>query len=263
MELNQQKKGVRNVAMRTSSIKKAAFAARVAGSQNVNKEVARVHEHDDEIEEVKVKQTTRKGYAMNFIADVSPHIKEIELKVEPIIIRVNKFDEDSSKEFIEQMSRAQNTGQSVIPVVIDSYGGQVYSLMSMIGAIRSSKIPVATVIEGKAMSCGALLFSFGAEGMRFMDPDATLMIHDVSTGAIGKIEEVKADAKEAERLNKKVYEMMARNCGKPSDYFLKLVHERGHADWYLDAQDAKNHNLANELRLPTLTCKVELRYILD
>ena len=265
MELNQQKKGVRSVVTRTSSIKKGVFAARVAGSQNVNKKVARSHEHDDEIEEVKVrlKQTTRKGYPMNFIADVSPHIKEIELKVEPIIIRVIKFDEDSAKEFIEQMSRAQNTGQSVIPVVIDSYGGQVYSLMSMIGAIRASRIPVATVIEGKSMSCGALLFSFGAEGMRFMDPDATLMIHDVSSGAIGKIEEVKADAKEAERLNKKVYEMMARNCGKQPDYFLKLVHEKGHADWYLDAQDAKSHNLANELRLPTLTCKVELKYILD
>jgi ATP-dependent Clp protease protease subunit len=200
---------------------------------------------------------------MNIITRVSPLIKECELRAPPIIIRVNKFDEDSAKEFNQHMSIAQCTGQNVIPVVIDSYGGQVYSLMSMIGAIRSSKIPVATVVEGKAMSCGALLFSFGAEGMRYMDPDATLMIHDVSTGAIGKIEEVKADAKEGERLNKKVYEMMARNCGKPADYFLKLVHDRGHADWYLEAQEAKTHNLANELRIPTLTCKVDLKYILD
>jgi ATP-dependent Clp protease protease subunit len=113
------------------------------------------------------------------------------------------------------------------------------------------------------MSCGAILFSFGAEGMRYMDPDATLMIHDVSSFAMGKVEELKADAREADRLNKKVYEMMARNCGKPSDYFLKLVHEKGHADWYLDAQEAKGHNLVNELRLPTLTCKIELQYILD
>ena len=61
---------------------------------------------------------------MNFIADVSPQIKAVELKVDPIIIRVNKFDEESAKEFVDAMSRAQNTGQSVIPVVIDSYGGQ-------------------------------------------------------------------------------------------------------------------------------------------
>ena len=108
-----------------------------------------------------------------------------------------------------------------------------------------------------------LLFSFGAEGMRYMDPDATLMVHDVSSGAFGKVEEIKADAKEVDRLNKKVYEMMARNCGKPSDYFLKLVHERGHADWYLDGPEAKSHNIANELRVPTLTCKIDLKYTLD
>jgi len=200
---------------------------------------------------------------VNFIADVSQHIKAVELRVDPVIVRVNKFDEDSAKEFVDAISRAQNTGQSIIPVVIDSYGGQVYSLMTMIGAIRASRIPVATIVEGKAMSCGALLFSFGTEGKRYMDPDATLMIHDVSSFAMGKVEEIKADAKEVERLNKKVYEMMARNCGKPSDYFLKMVHERGHADWYLDAQEAKGHNIANELRVPTLTCKVDLNYILD
>jgi ATP-dependent Clp protease protease subunit len=206
---------------------------------------------------------TQSGYAVNFIAEVSQHIKAIELRVDPVIVRVNKFDEDSAKEFTDLISQAQNTGQSIIPIVIDSYGGQVYALMSMISAIRASRVPVATIVEGKAMSCGAILFSFGAEGMRYMDPDATLMIHDVSSGAWGKVEEIKADARESERLNRKVYEMMARNCGKPADYFLKLVHEKGHADWYLDAQEAKSHNLVNELRLPTLTCKVDLKYTLD
>lgn len=217
---------------------------------------------EEEIEQA-IRNITQSGYAVNFIADVSQHIKAVELRVDPIIIRVNKFDEESAKEFVDAMSRAQNTGQSVIPVVIDSYGGQVYSLMTMIGAIKASRVPVATIVEGKAMSCGALLFSFGAEGKRYMDPDATLMIHDVSSFAMGKVEEIKADAKEVERLNKKVYEMMARNCGKPSDYFLKMVHERGHADWYLDAQEAKGHNIANDLRIPTLTCKIDLNYILD
>ena len=56
--------------------------------------------------------------------------------------------------------------------------------------------------------------------------------------------------------------MMARNCGKPADYFLKMVHERGHADWYLDAGEAKSHNLANELRLPTFSLKVSLDFSL-
>ena len=74
------------------------------------------------------------------------------------------------------------------------------------------------------MSCGAILFTFGADGMRFMDPDATLMIHDVSTHVFGKVEDVKADSAEADRLNQKVYRMMAQNCGKREDYFLDLIH---------------------------------------
>ena len=98
--------------------------------------------------------------------------------------------------------------------------------------------------------------------MRFMDPDSTLMIHDVSSVAFGKVEELKSDVREAERLNKKVYEMMARNCGKQPDYFLTRVHERGHSDWYLDANEAKSHNLANELRLPTFSMKVSLDFSL-
>jgi ATP-dependent Clp protease protease subunit len=197
---------------------------------------------------------------MHIHTQVSPLIKEIELRSNPIVIRVNKFDEESAKDFALQMSLAQSTGQPIIPVIIDSYGGQVYSLMSMIASIKSSKVKVATIVEGKAMSCGAILFSFGAHGHRYMDPDATLMIHDVSSGAFGKVEELKADIRETERLNKKVYEMMARNCGKTSDYFLKLVHEKGHADWFLDAQESLDHGLASVLRLPEMSISAEITY---
>jgi len=193
---------------------------------------------------------------MIWTSEVSPLLKEWELRKNPVMVRVNKFDEGSAKDFGNSVGAAHNTGQKIIPVIIDSYGGQVYSLMSMISVIKSSELPIATIVQGKAMSCGALLFSFGEEGMRFMDPNATLMIHDVSSVTWGKNEEVQASAEETERLNKKVYTMMARNCGKADDYFLKLVHKRGHADWFLDAKEAKKHGLANQVRVPKLRIKV-------
>jgi ATP-dependent Clp protease protease subunit len=200
---------------------------------------------------------------MNFIKSCSPLLKEYELRVDPIIIRVNKFEEDSAEEFAVSMSKAQSTGQPVIPVIIDSYGGQVYALMSMISSIKASKIPVATIVESKAMSCGALLFSFGAQGYRFIAPDATLMIHDVSLGSFGKIEEIKADAKEGERLNQKAYMMMAGNCGKEPSYFLDIIHEKGHADWFLDADETVKHGIANHVRVPEMKLTVEVKYKLD
>ena len=189
---------------------------------------------------------------------VSPLIKEVELSKNPVISRVNEFTEDSAKKFHAEIAQAHSTGQKVIPVVIDSYGGQVYSLMAMISAIKHSEIPIATIVEGKAMSCGAILFSFGEEGLRFMDPNATIMIHDVSSMDWGKVEELKAGAAEADRLNTKIYTMMARNCGQKDDYFMKIVDKKKHADWFLEAEEAKKHKLANQLRVPKMTIDVSV-----
>jgi ATP-dependent Clp protease protease subunit len=190
---------------------------------------------------------------------ISPLIKELELRKPPVIIRVNKFTEDSAKKFSNEVAQAHNTGQEIIPVVIDSYGGQVYSLMAMIATIKNAELPIATIVEGKAMSCGAILFSFGADGHRYMDSHATIMIHDVSSMEMGKVEEIKASAEETERLNQLVYKMMAKNCGHTPKYFLNLVHEKGHADWFLDARDAKEHNLVNHLKVPTLNVDVDVK----
>lgn len=170
----------------------------------------------------------------------------------PHIIYVNKFTEEAAKEFVEGMVNAQNTGQSFIPIVIDSYGGEVYSLLKMIDVIRASSIPVATICMGKAMSCGAVLLTCGAEGHRYMAPTGTVMIHDVASFAMGKVEEIKADAKESDRLNKLIFKLMADNCGKPEGYFSKLVHEHGHADWFLDADECKKHGMVNHIRIPKL-----------
>ena len=195
---------------------------------------------------------------MHILKTFSPLLKERALIDDlPIVARINKFDEPTAKAFSSVVSKAQNTGQPVLPVIIDSYGGQVYSLMSMISNIKNSRIPVATIIEGKAMSCGAILFSFGQEGMRFVDPDATVMIHEVSSMSWGKVEEIKVSAEETDRLNKKIFEMMAENCGHHKDYFLDIVHDKGHADWFLDPNECLKHNLANHIHIPEL--KIETR----
>ena len=198
---------------------------------------------------------------MNILKNFSPLLKEPKFIDDlPVVIRLTKFDETSAKGFSAAVMKAQNTGQPVLPIIIDSYGGQVYSLMSMISDIKHSRIPVATIVQGKAMSCGAILFSFGADGKRYMDPDATVMIHDVSPMDHGKVEELKASAEEAERLNQKIYSMMAENCGQHRDYFLDIVHEKGHADWFLEADECLKHNLANHLKVPELKIEAKVKF---
>lgn len=197
---------------------------------------------------------------MNSIVKVHALLEECKLRNNPIIVRVNKFDEESAAKFCAAISAGQNTGQPIIPVVVDSYGGQVYSLIAMVDAIRSSNIPVATIIEGKAMSCGALLASFGAKGYRFVAPTAAVMIHEVSNGMHGKVEEIKADSAQTERLNKWAVDSLDQNAGKTSGYFAGLIHEKAHADWYLTPEELVAHGLVDHIRIPSFHTTVSVSF---
>jgi len=170
----------------------------------------------------------------------------------PVIVNVQgAFNEEMVSKFTESMEKAVNTDQPVVPVVIDSYGGQVYSLLAMIDIIKNCPKTVVTIVSGKAMSCGAILLGFGAEGYRFASPTSTIMIHDVSNMTYGKVEEIKADAAECDRLQKLIFNMLAEHIGKPKKYFLDIIHEKSHAEWFLDPKEAKSHNLVNHIRIPS------------
>lgn len=184
----------------------------------------------------------------------------------PMIIRVDgKINELSANRFEEEIFKAQRTGQNIIPVIINSYGGDVYALFQMIDAINKvkKKIPVATIIMGKAMSSGAALFSAGTEGMRYIAPNATIMIHEVSSSVSGKVNEIKSDAGETDRLNKLMLETISINIGKPRGYITHMVHTRAHADWYITAKQALKHNLANKIGIPDLVIKAKVTITLE
>jgi ATP-dependent Clp protease protease subunit len=188
------------------------------------------------------------------------NIREAELRHNPVIITVNEFDEEAAQKFCSDMAKAQNTGQPVVPVIIDSYGGQVYSLMRMIDAINSSTIPVATIVEGKAMSCGVVLASHGTKGHRYVSPNATLMVHDVSSGAFGKNSEIQSSAEETQRLNKKIYKILADNTGRSPKWFHKKINKMGRADWFVTPEEAKDLGFSDHIGLPTLTVSVGVSY---
>lgn len=195
------------------------------------------------------------------IMNVDPRIKikPSDLLESPVIIRLNKFNEEDGSKFSESMSKGHETGQPCIPVIVDSYGGQVYSLLGMISEIQSSSLPVPTICESKAMSAGAILFGLGAKGLRYMAPHARLMLHEVSNFTGGKVEEIKADAQETERVNTLVFQLLAEYCGKEKNYFLDIIHQKSHAEWFLTAKEAKKHGLCDHIGVPKLKIDVSVK----
>lgn len=178
---------------------------------------------------------------------------------EPIVVRVTLFNEESLEKFEKDLDKAHNTGQDVIPIIIDSYGGEVYSVLGFLAAIESCRLPVATVLTSKAMSCGAILFCFGTEGYRYMHEDATLMIHDASSIAYGKVEEIKANSLHLDQINSKMYEKISKHLGHKKTYLSNLIKENRHADWYINAEEAVKHNMANHIKMPKFDIELKLR----
>lgn len=192
------------------------------------------------------------------IVDPKIRVKHNELLDLPQIVHVQKFDDEGVKDFRDQMEKAHNTGQPVIPILIDSYGGSVYGCLNMIGLLQKASLPIHTILIGKAMSAGAILFGMGH--FRHMAEYSTIMLHDASMMTGGKTEEIKADAKEIERLNNLIFRIIAKNCGQKDDYFTKLVHEKGHADWFFTAKEAKKHKICTNIGIPEFKIEVSVNY---
>jgi len=171
------------------------------------------------------------------------------LKLPQVVQVRGEFTEEMASDFAASFHAAENSGQSIIPIVIDSYGGDVYALLSMVDIIEASSCKVATIVMGKAMSCGAFLLTCGDEGLRFASPHATILIHSASGGAFGNVDEMKINVKELVRVNKKIMEIMSGNCGHKKDYFEKLMAQKK-SDWFMNPVEAKKHNIINEIRIP-------------
>ena len=188
---------------------------------------------------------------------IGENIKSDALHVEPSIIKITDFDEKGYAHFYDSFQKAVNSKQAIIPINIDSYGGSVYALLGMLELIRTSPVPVATYVATKAMSCGAVLFSAGTDGYRFISPNATVLVHQVSSVAYGKVEDIEVSSKHTTALNKQLMGILSTNCGHKANYFTKQLLANGNADLYYNARESVRHNLANHIKTPVF--RVELK----
>lgn len=169
-------------------------------------------------------------------------------------IYVTEFKESTVKEFYKEFSKLNCDDEvKVIPIVISSYGGEVYSLLSMLDIMKTANKPVATIAMGKAMSCGAVLLSAGTKGLRFAGEMTDVLIHEVSGFSIGKNLDIQNDAEKTKKLNMLLMRILAENCGiKDKDHFIKLAKSKGNIDLYFTAKESKKLGLIDHISIPEL-----------
>ena len=130
-----------------------------------------------------------------------------------------------------------------INLQIDSYGGHVYQCFGLLGIMKSSKIPVHTIVTGCAMSCGFLISIAGHK--RYGYPKSTYLYHQVSGGAIGKSKDLEDEVIEVLRLQDMIEEHTIENT-KIKIGKLKKIY-KAKSDWFIDTDEALKLKVIDEI----------------
>jgi len=168
-------------------------------------------------------------------------------------ILVNHFDEKHAQEFRNHvLSIAERGEEIVIPIYIDSYGGNVDSLAKMIETMDNVPNRFITICQGKAMSCGAILLSHG--DIRYCGKYSRIMIHHVHSGSWGDTYSLQAISEETTRMNQVFSELLAENCGKTYEELQALIKDTtsGKEIW-MDAESAFKFGIVDHVGTPLIT----------
>jgi len=74
---------------------------------------------------------------------------------------------------------------------INSFGGSIFAGFDAVDYITSCKVPVYTIIEGCAASAATLMSVVGKK--RYIRPNAYMLVHQLSSGMWGKMNEIEDD----------------------------------------------------------------------
>jgi len=167
------------------------------------------------------------------------------------ILWVHEFNTESATEFIQNLQKLDASPLvSVIIIRVDSYGGEIYALLSMLEAIDQCETPIYTVCSGKAMSAGAVLLAAGDK--RFIGKYSTVMIHQASSDASGTNAQVQVDAAETQRLQEILLTLLAKFCSTTKPALKQLIKDKVGADIYLTPRQALDLGIVDAIGLPKI-----------
>jgi len=119
-----------------------------------------------------------------------------------------------------QLMFLDNLENKIITMHVDSPGGSVKSGLSMVDVMNYVSSNISTVNTGMAASMGSILLGAGTKGMRYSLPNSRVMLHQVSSGASGHVEDIKISLAEAIKYNDILFGMLGDYCGKTREQVL-------------------------------------------
>lgn len=163
---------------------------------------------------------------------------------ERIIMLTEAFDDAMASVIVSQLLYLQSEDSTKdITMYINSGGGSVTAMWSIIDTMNLIKPDVSTICIGMAASAASLTLAAGAKGKRFILPHAEVMIHQPSGGAKGMASDIEIVAKNILKTKDLLHKFMAEKTGQPLDKLIKDMDR----DTYLDAKEAIKYGIVDKI----------------
>jgi ATP-dependent Clp protease protease subunit len=122
-----------------------------------------------------------------------------------------------------------------VNILLNSGGGDVIETLALIDYMKSQKdqIKFNIIVRGMAMSAAALLLANGT-GTRAASKHSKIMVHQLSTIVVGKLSDVKSNAKFSEELELECNRLMAESTKMEREYWENIQS----SDYFMSAEKA-------------------------
>ena len=129
-----------------------------------------------------------------------------------------------------------NGNIDTINIMLNSPGGDVIETLGLIDYMKAQEeqgIKFNIIVRGAAMSAAALLLTCGT-GVRAASKHSKIMVHQLSTIVVGKLSDVKSNAKFSEELENECNQLMADRTNKDKEYWESI----SSSDYFMSAEKA-------------------------
>ncbi len=132
-----------------------------------------------------------------------------------------------------------------ITFYINSPGGSITAGMAIFDTMQLISSPITVVVTGMAASMGSILLCGATKGKRLLYPHSRVLIHQpLITGRMqATAVDINIQAQEMEKLREELNGILARTSGQP----LEKIQKDTDRDFYLNAQEAIEYGLADEI----------------
>ena len=163
---------------------------------------------------------------------------------ERIVLLTEDFNDTMASIIVAQLLYLQSEDATKdITMYINSPGGSVTSMWSIIDTMNLIKPDVSTVCIGMAASAASLTLANGTKGKRFILPHAEVMIHQPSGGAQGQASDIEITARQILKTKDQLHKFMADKTGQP----IKKLEKDMDRDTFLDATEALAYGIVDKI----------------